>query len=104
DTPPEQHGNGVEQTLFVHAVAVGVGQLHRDTQCTAARNDGYLVHRIGLGQAARNQRVAGLVVGRIAALFFGHDERAALGTHDDLVFRFFEVVHFNRATTASRGE
>src|SRR3546814_4372836 len=48
--------------------------------------------------------MAGLVVCRIATLFFGHDDRAALGAHDDFVFGLFKVAHVDRAAIASRSE
>src|SRR5690606_4074085 len=104
DAATEQYGDGVEQTLFVHAVAVAFGQLHGDHQRPAARDDGDLVDRVGLGQQTRHEGMAGLVVGRVAALFFGHDDGAALGAHDDLVFGLFEVAHVDRAAIAARGK
>src|SRR3546814_505074 len=58
DASPEQHGNGVQQAFFVHAVAVAFGQLHGYTQRTTTRNDGDLVDGISLGQHARHQSVA----------------------------------------------
>ena len=37
------------------------------------------------------------MVGRVFTLFLGHDNRASLSTHDDFVFGFFEVGHFDQA-------
>src|SRR5690606_10224028 len=104
DTAAKQYGNGVEQTLFVHAVAVAFRQLHGNAQCSATRNNGDLVNGVSFGQATRHQGVASFVIGRVATLFFGHDERTALGTHDDFVFGVFKVVHVDRARIATGGE
>src|SRR3546814_732206 len=48
--------------------------------------------------------MAGFVVCRIATLFFGHDDRAALGAHDDFVFGLFKVAHVDCAAIASSSE
>src|SRR5690606_26023600 len=104
NTAAEQHRNGVEQAIFIHAVAVVLGQLHGHPQRAAARDDGDLVHRVGLGQHLGHDRVPGLVVGGVLALFFGHDDRAALGAHDDLVLGLFEVGHVDGAAVAARRE
>jgi hypothetical protein len=86
------------------AVAVLLRQLHGHAQRAAARDDGDLVHRIGLGQQLGDHGVAGLVVGGVAALLLGHDHRAALGAHHDLVLGALEVVHVDQALVAARGE
>ena len=104
DAAAEQHRDHGEQPVAVLAVAVLGRQLHRHAERAAARDDGHLVHRIGLGQQARDDRVAGLVIGGVAALFLGHDHRAALGAHDDLVLGALEVVHLDQALVAARGE
>ena len=93
DAPAEQHGDHVQHVLAVHAVAVLLRQLHRHAERAAARDDRDLVHGVGLGQQPRDDRVAGLVVRGVAALLFGHHDRAPLGAHDDLVLRALEVVH-----------
>ena len=41
------------------------------------------------------------MVGRVAALFFGHDHALALGAHDDFVFGLFKVLHFHHAGVAA---
>src|SRR5690606_11063418 len=104
DAPATQHHDHVQQSFLVHDVAVAFGQLHGDAQRPAARNDGDLVHRVGLGQQLGHQSVTGFVVRSVAALFFGHDHGTALGAHDDLVFRLFEVAHLDRAPVAPRRE
>ena len=50
DAAAEQHRDVLQHVLAVHAVAVLRRQPHRHAQRAAARNDGDLVHRVGLGQ------------------------------------------------------
>jgi hypothetical protein len=61
------------------------------------------VHRVALGQQLADDGVAGLVVGRVAALFLGHDHGLALGAHDDLVLGLLEVLHLHHARIAAGG-
>src|SRR5690606_20952183 len=104
DTATEQHGDHVQQALFVHAVAIAFRQLHGDTQRTTTRNDGDFVNRVRLGQHASYQSVTGLVVSGVATLFLGHDHGATFCTHDDLVLGALEVLHIHGATITARGE
>ena len=46
--------------------------------------------------------MAGFVISRVAALFFRHHHAFALGAHQDFVFGFFKVLHFNRTRIAAR--
>lgn len=48
--------------------------------------------------------MTGFVIGRIAALVFGHHHGAALRPHHDLVLGQFKVVHFHHATVAACGK
>ncbi len=48
--------------------------------------------------------VAGLVDGRVPLLFLGHDHRAALGAHEDLVLRELEVRHADGVLVLTGGE
>jgi hypothetical protein len=68
-------------------VAISLGQLHRHTQRPATRHDRDLVQRIGLGQHRGDDCVPGLVIGAGDALLLAHDQRRALGPHQDLVAR-----------------
>ena len=104
DAAAEQHRDDVQHVVAVHAVAVVLRQLHRHAQRAAARDDRDLVHRVGLGQQPRDDRVARLVVRGVAPLFLGHHDRAPLGAHDDLVLGHLEVVHVDQALAAARGE
>src|SRR5690606_15910120 len=104
DTATEQHGNHVQQALFVHAVAIAFRQLHGDTQSTTTRNDGDFVNRVRLGQHASHQSVTGFVVSSVATLFLGHDHGAAFCTHDDLVLGALEVLHIHGATVTACSE
>ena len=68
-------------------------QQHRDPHRHPARNDADLVQRVGLVEQRRHERVSGLVIRRRAFLVRGHDDRAALRAHEDLVLRLLEVLH-----------
>ena len=60
----QQHRDLVLQFLARHQVAVLGGALHRVAERPdAAWNDRHLVHHVGAGQRAREQRVAHLVIG-----------------------------------------
>ncbi len=102
--PPNSTAMVLQQAFTVLTVAILIRQLHGHAERATARNDGHLVHRIGLRQQLGDHRVAGLVIGGIAALLFGHDHRAALGAHHDLVLGAFEVVHVHQALVAARSE
>ena len=60
------------------------------------------MHRIALVQQLTNEGVTGFVVGRVFALRLGHDHALALRAHEDFVFGFFEVLHFDGARVAAR--
>ena len=100
----KEHGDLAEHVDPVVAVAITLGQRHGDAQRTATRDDGDLVDRIGLGQQAAQDGVAGLVVGRAAALVLGHDHGAALRTHQDLVLGTLEVDHLDQTAIATGGK
>ena len=104
DSTTEQNGDRAQQALLVHAVTITLRQLHRHAQRTSARDDRDLMNRIRLGQHARHNRVSRLVIGGVATLLFGHDDRAPLGTHDDLVLGFFKVGHVDCAAIAASGK
>ena len=44
-----------------------------------------------------NNGMTRFVISGVLLFFFGHDHRLALGAHHDLVFRQFELFHFNDA-------
>ena len=102
--PPNSTAMFCSRSLAVHAVAVFGRQLHGHAERAAARDDRHLVHRIGLGQQPRDDRVAGFVVRGVPALVLGHHHRAPLGAHDDLVLGALEIVHVDQALVAARGE
>ena len=52
----------------------------------------------------RHEGVACFVVGGVALFFVGHQERAALGTHAELVAGFFKVEHRDFLVVEPRGE
>ena len=104
DPAAEQHGDHVQHVLAVHAVAVLLRQLHRHAQRAPARNDRDLVHRVGLRQEPRDDRVTRLVIRGVAPLGLGHDHRAPLGAHHDLVLGHLEVVHVDEPLVLAGGE
>ena len=79
-----------------------LGQLPSEPQRKSARHDGDFVDRISLRQELGNNRMTGLVISGIAALLFAHDSRFALGSHDNLVFRIFEILHLDQTLVAAR--
>jgi len=97
----KQHADLVQHVLAVVAVTIALGQAHGDTQSTAARNDGDLVHRIALGQQLANEGVTRLVISRVATLVFRHDHALALRAHENFVFGFLKVLHFHNAGIAA---
>ncbi len=100
----EQHSDVFEDLSTVHAVTIFLRQLHGHTQRAAARDDGDLVHRIGLGQEARDDGVARFVIRGVFAFVLGHDHRPTLGAHHDLVFGALEIFHIDQAFLAPSRE
>ena len=74
-------------------MAIIDGQLLSDTQRHAARNDSDLMHRVGIRQLRRDQRMTGLVVCSDFLFLVGKDHRLAFHAHQDFVFGDFEVIH-----------
>ena len=61
------------------------------------------MHGVGAGQDFGNDGVARFVVCGGALFVVGHHHRAAFRPHVDLVFGFFEVLHFHHAGVAACG-
>ena len=97
----KEHADLIEHVLAVVAVAILFGQTHRDTQSTTTRDDGDFVHWVTFGQELADQGMARLVVGRVAALLFGHDHAFALRAHQNFVFGFLKVHHLDHASVSS---
>ena len=98
----KQHGDLAEHKFAVIAVAVSRWQAHGHAQSTAARDDGHFMHRVALGQHFANQRMPGLMVSRVAALFLGHDHALAFRAHQDFVFGLLKILHLHNAGIATR--
>ncbi|CAB4803475.1 unannotated protein [freshwater metagenome] len=62
-----------------------VGQHHRVTQGATARQDGHLVHWVGVLQCRGDQRVATFVIGSDRLLVIVHHARMLLRTGDNTV-------------------
>ena len=69
----------------------------------AARDDGDIVHGIGVLEEERRDGVTGLVVRRQAARTLGHDAALLLRTHDDLEDRLVDIRLHDEAALAARG-
>jgi len=76
------------------------GQLLGEAERATSGDDGDLVNRIRLREHLGDQRVARFVVGRRLFFFLADDHALALGSHQDLVFRILEVVHFHPVLAA----
>ena len=75
------------------AYLVPFGEAHGNAQCTSTGDNGNLVEGVAVLAKQRHQSVTGFVVGRVSLFFVGHQQRAAFGTHAQLVAGFFEVQH-----------
>src|SRR5919109_835937 len=75
--------------LFIHRQLLG------ETQSHTTRDNGHFMDGIRARQELSHQRMAGLMIGRVALLFIADDHAAALGAHHDLVFGQLEVDHID---------
>ena len=91
----EHDGQAFQNIVLGKGVTVVNGQLLSHAQGHAARNNGHLMNRVRSRNQSGNQGVAGLVVGRIAALIKAENHAATLGAHEDFVLGQLEVVHFD---------
>ena len=83
-------------------MTIAFGQLLRHAQRHAARNDRYLVHRIGIRNFQTDERVAGFVISGDALLFVRDDHALALGAHQHFVFGQLEVGHRHNLLVVAR--
>ena len=87
------------------AIAVFLGQLHRDTQRPASRDDRDLVDRIGtIREHLGDNGMSRFMIGSIQPFLFRHHNGAPLDTHDDLIFREFELLHRHFASAGPGGK
>src|ERR1022692_2468498 len=93
DAAGHQDGEARLQVFLVIGMLVVDRQLHGYAQRHAARNDGDLVQRVGIRYGSRHQRVARLVVRRIAFLGVAQDHGLALGAHQDFILGQLKVDH-----------
>ena len=98
--PAHHDGEARGHLLAAHRELVALGKLHDHAERTAARNDRRLVHRIGRLDVERDDGVAAFVIGGQHLLFFGHDQRLALGAHHHLVLGVLELVLRHHALVA----
>jgi len=102
DTAAHQHRETRGHLLVAHRQLVAFGQLHDHAESAAARNDRCFVHGIGRRDVQRDDRMAAFVIGGEQLLLLGHDQRAALRAHHDLVLRILELDHGDNALAAPR--
>src|SRR5581483_1735499 len=100
----EEDREVVLELLAAGGVAVVDRDLLREPERHAARDDRDLVDRVGARDELRDQRVTGLVVGRVPLLLLADDHRSALGAHHDLVLRELEVEMVHLVLVRTRGE
>ena len=100
----EHDGEALENIVFREGVPVIDGQLLGDAQRHAARDDGDLVDRVRPGRQPGDQRVAGFVVGRVAAFGDAQDHAAPLRAHQHLVLGQLEVGHLDFFFVLAGGE
>ena len=102
NTATHQDCDTRQQVFTIVAIAVFLGQLHRDTQCPAAGNDGDLVHRVGLiSKHFSDHGMARLMICSIETLFFRHHDRPSLDTHDNFILSKLELLHRYLASTGA---
>ena len=102
--PAQEDRDPVDQVLLRVVVLVVEGQLLREAERAAARDDRDLVHRVGAWQEIGHERVARLVVRDRPLLGVRDDHRAALDAHEDLVLGVLEVHHLDQLLVLARRE
>ncbi len=104
-TTAHEGGEAGFEIVLGDGVLVFLGEVDGNAESHAAGDDGDLVERVGVLAQGGDEGVTGLVVGGDALLFVREEHGLALGTHHDLVLRYFEVVHVDRfAVVAGGGE
>ena len=103
-TAAQQVDDLLAHLLLRAIVSVFLGQGHGESARHAARHDGDLVDRVGVGQAACDNRMACFVErGEFSFLFADH-AALLLGAGDDLGDGLFDLVHADRLAVAACGE
>ena len=103
--PAGQHVRQLVDDLLLldHELVFG-GQGDGVAQRLPAADDGDLVHRVGVGQVVRHQRVAGLVIGGDELLLLGEEARLLLRAGDDPQDRLFELLHLDDPLAPAGGQ
>ena len=86
----EQYASWSSISLRVWRYLSSVRQQHGVTERPAAGQDRHLVHRVGVRQRVRDERVTALVVGDDLLFLVAHHPRLALRAGDDAVDRLLE--------------
>src|SRR5579875_2041892 len=97
------HGEAGLEVVLGDGVLVLLGEVDRDAERHAARDDRDLVQRVRMLAEGRYEGVAGLVVGGDLQLIRAAEHALALGTHQNLVLGDLEVVHVDRFAVEARG-
>mgnify|MGYP000426241327 CR=1 FL=1 len=95
-----------QQVLVVqlYVQPVHFRQAHHHAQRTPARDDRRLVDRVRGRHQVGEDGVTTLVIGGQPLLLLGHDHRAPLGAHHDLVLGVLEFAVGNQPLVTPRGE
>ena len=81
---------------------VGLWELLSQSQRHTPRDDRHLVDRVSVREKHGQERVTSLMNRRDLLLVLADDHRAALGAHQHLVLREFEVVHPHELLAVAR--
>src|SRR6185369_6151767 len=100
-TSPHQDSYPVKQRLFGVAVLVLDRELHCHAKSSSARDDGYLVDRVGPGKEFGNKGMTSLMIGSAVFLLLGDHHAAPLNAHQHLVLGVVKVDHLNLLLVSS---
>ena len=94
DGAGQQHLDPALQFRLGHQEPVALGALQRVAQGRhTARDDGHLVHRVGVGQRAGDQRMSGFVVGDAVLFVVAHHALFLLQPRRHAFHAFVELRH-----------
>ena len=104
DATAHEDGQIVHHLVAADQELVLVGDGHGVAQRHAARHDGDLVHRIGIGKQMPHQGMAALVVRDDLARLLVHHAVLALGARHQALHGFVDFGHADDLLVAARGE
>ena len=100
DSTTHQHSDSGKKVIPVVAVSIFFGQLHRNAQGPATRNDSDLMDRVCVRtERSCNDRMPGFMVSSVLALQFRHHQRASFYPHNNLVLSQLKFFHRDQLFT-----